>query len=183
MLTSVNGGRIFHPHCAAKIRYHRVGWKGAGDISCVGSRRPLGLSSLSLPLLPGQRRFRLRHRLGGAEPVPLLQEAGGVRAAREGVRGGARQGGHAAAREHRVAHRAPAERSRLRRQVEPRPLLRHQARRATSARASAGPRRRSNRPATSATRARSATWACASGNIPGAPRRKTTSCPMRTRWT
>ena len=41
-LTSAAAGGNF-PLISPKIRYDHVRWKGAGDISCVGSRRPFAL--------------------------------------------------------------------------------------------------------------------------------------------
>ena len=102
------------------------------------------LVSISLTLPPAQPASASDIVWEVQSPFRFFKKTGGLHAAREGVRGGARQGGYAAARQHRVAHRAPAERSGLRRQVEPRRAASRPRARVSSARASAGPRRRSN---------------------------------------
>ena len=131
---------------------------------------------------PAQRRFRLRPRLGGAEPVPLLQEAAAFalhEKAFEAVRGKADSPLPANIvwrTERRLNDPDCADKS------SPGRCLRDRAQGLRALAPRLGRADARHRSATSATRVRSAIRACASGSIPGAPRRKTTSCPTRTRW-
>ena len=148
---------------------------GSGRDQCVDKRlRPLG-PYLCSPVSPPDRPRR-RPDLGGREPVPVLQADQIVRAARSRLRGGARRSRDAAAGRHHLAHRAPPQRSRLQGSVASRTSARRRPASAISRAGSAGRRRPSARPATTATVARAATRRCASASIPGAARRKTTSC-------